>query len=114
MSHHFQVFIGKGVSALHPDDEPRYRLYVDSGIGVNLVGDRHRRGGVWPSSFAADGWELNPLSAPDMANLILSLDDMQQYFDEHFNGGIEKKGRVKKIQCNADKKTGGRALKAKR
>lgn len=98
-------------------DGDRFRLFADCGIGVNVIGDRHRRGKDFPSTFFMSGWEIHPtngISREEICYMVLeAMRDMQEYFDIHFNSGPPKK--APKVQCVADKKnTTRRVIGAKR
>jgi len=107
-----KVFLAKGISYLKPDEPPRYRLYADVGIGTNLIGDRHRRGQDFPSSYRECGWSPEEVAADPRIcmSLLTALDEMQEYFDEHFGDGV-KKEKVKRVQCVADKKSHSGGIK---
>lgn len=99
----FTVYIGTDLS----ETGVVYRLFVDGGIGVNLVGDRHIRGAEFPASFKLEGWTIDCSS--DFLDVMKAHEDMQAYFDEHFNGGLERRPKPAKVM--ADKKSSLRIAK---
>jgi hypothetical protein len=46
--------------------------------------------------------------------VIRAMEDMQNYFDSHFNGGSEKKVGIARAHVKADRRAISRSIKIKR